>query len=238
VSRWRRRARPTARGPYTEWRWPEPPVTSAGKGFSSFRHTVLPEIDPGPQATYFWAHQFALEGGQGGYLGLQTRGNRADGSLGKMAIFSLWDATGAEGPGVVRFSGEGEGWSARIPYPWSDGTTYSLEVRVGEVTTAGVWWEASVTDVEGGDEQFIGRLRAAPAWEALRPWSVMWTEYYGPPLGSCADLVPVSAVFGRPWADERVRPASSGSHIGEGSCDTTRITPVADGVRHEMGKQD
>ncbi len=64
---------------------------------------MTPEIDPGPNATYFWAHQFGLVGGEGGYLGLQTKGNRADGSLGKLAIFSLWDATGSDGAGCVRF---------------------------------------------------------------------------------------------------------------------------------------
>ncbi|MGI9033304.1 MAG: DUF3472 domain-containing protein [Acidimicrobiales bacterium] len=229
MSWWRRPARPTARGPYTEWFWPESPT---GRGFSSFTHTVLAEIDPGPAATYFWAHQFALQDGQGGYLGLQTRGNRADGTVGKMAIFSLWDATGAEGRGVVRFSGEGEGWSARIPYLWSLGSTYRLSVAAA----AGSWWSASVTDPTTGENQVIGSLQAPPGWGGLRPWSIMWTEYYGPPLARCADLAPVSAVFGEPRADAGVAPVRSHSHVGEGTCDSTHITEVPGGVRHEMGK--
>ncbi len=226
---------PTPRAPYTEWFWPEPPTTAGRQGFTRIEHTVTPEIDPGPNATYFWAHQFGLVGGEGGYLGLQTKGNRADGSLGKLAIFSLWDATGADGTGCVRFSGEGTGWSARIPYLWTEGTTYRLRVECDDITPAGDWWTASVVDVDAGVESHVGRLRAAPGWAGLRPWSVMWTEYYGQPLRHCTDLAPVSAVFGRPRADHDVTPVRTSSHIGDGTCDTTRITSLDHGVRHEMG---
>jgi len=233
---------PTPQGPYTEWFWPHPPVTDGRPGFAAFEHTLVPEIDPGPAATYFWAHQFGLEGGEGGYLGLQTRGNRVDGSLGKLAIFSLWDATGAEAApaapgGVVRFGGEGTGWSARIPYLWTAGTSYRLRVARGDVTPEGTWWSASVVDVDAGAESQIGRLRAAPGWGGLRAWSVMWTEYYGPPLRHCSDLVPVSAVLGMPVADGMVIPVRSSSHVGDGTCDTTRITDLDGSVRHEMGLQ-
>jgi hypothetical protein len=196
---------------------------------------VTPEIDPGPQATYFWAHQFGLEGGEGGYIGLQTKGNRADGSLGKMAIFSLWDAIGADGPGVVRFSGEGTGWSARIAYHWEQDTTYRLRVGIDGYTPEGTWWAASVLDVDAGEERHIGRLMAKPGWGGLRSWSVMWTEYYGPPLRRCGDLAEVSAVFGTPVADGGVEPIRVSSHVGDGTCDTTRITGLDHGVRHEMG---
>jgi hypothetical protein len=226
---------PRARGPYTEWFWPAPPSAGGRDGFSSFEHTVTPEIDPGPQATYFWAHQFGLEGGEGGYIGLQTKGNRADGSLGKMAIFSLWDAIGADGPGVVRFSGEGTGWSARIAYHWEQDTTYRLRVGIDGDMPEGTWWAASVLDLDAGEERHIGRLMAKPGWGGLRPWSVMWTEYYGPPLRRCGDLAEVSAVFGSPVADGGVEPIRASSHVGDGTCDTTRITGLDHGVRHEMG---
>ncbi len=226
---------PTPRGPYTEWFWPTPPATDGRRGFKEFEHTLTPEIDPGPDATYFWAHQFGLEGGEGGYLGLQTKGNRVDGSLGKLAIFSLWDATGADGPACTRFSGEGTGWSARIPYLWTAGRPYRFRLAVDYVTPEGTWWTASVTDLDAGVESHIGRLRAAPGWGGLRPWSVMWTEYYGQPLRRCTDLAAASAVFGTPTADGSTTPTRTSSHIGEGTCDTTRITSLDHGVRHEMG---
>lgn len=233
----RRRPTPaTPRLPYTEWHWPQPPSAPAGhRGFSSFEHVLVPENDPGPDTTYFWAHQFQLEWGQGGYVGLQTKGNRADGSLGKMAIFSLWDATGAEGPGVVRFGGEGEGWSARLPLLWRAGHRYRMRIEAGEDTAEGRWWAATVADLDEGEDHGIGRLRAAPGWQRLSSWSVMWTEYYGPPLRTCRDLAPVRATFSVPRADGEVLPARRRSHLGDGTCQTTRITDVNDGVRHEMG---
>ncbi len=229
----RLRPRPTPCGTYTEWRWP--PSTSFARtlqaGYKSFEHSLTPELDPGPDSTYFWAHQFRLIGGEGGYLGLQTKGDRADGA-GKIAIFSIWNAEEAEGPNAVRFGGEGTGWSCRIPYQWQAGRTYDLRVW----TPGGGWWAAAVRDRATGDVHEIGAIRVPGHWRNLDSWSVMWTEYYGPPLRSCSDLAHSSVIFGTPTADGgEVRPAGSHNQFGEGTCNTSRIEAVADGVRHEMG---
>lgn len=221
-------------GTYTEWRWP--PSTSFARtllaGYRSFEHVLVPEIDPGPDSMYFWAHQFRLIGGEGGYLGLQTKGNRADGSLGKMAIFSIWDAVEAAGPGTIRFSGEGEGWSCRIPYLWQPGRAYALKVAA----IGGNWWEAKVRDEVTGVISQIGGIRVPEHWRLLDSWSIMWTEYYGPPLERCSDLAYSSVIFGTPLAnDGEAKPAGSHSHLGEGTCATSDIQTVAQGVRHQMG---
>lgn len=229
-----RKPKATPSGTYTEWRWP-PTVSFARTllaGYKSFEHVLLPEVDPGPESTYFWAHQFRLIGGEGGYIGLQTKGNRADGSLGKMAIFSVWDALEAEGPGTVRFDGEGTGWSCRIPYQWEPGRAYGLRVW----TPGGGWWAAAVRDETTGRVDELGGIRVPANWRNLDTWSVMWTEYYGPPLTSCSDLAYSSVIFGTPTADGgEVKPAGSHSHLSEGTCQTSRIETVAGGVRHEMG---
>jgi hypothetical protein len=201
-------------------------------GYVSFEHVLIPETDPGADATYFWAHQFRLIGGEGGYIGLQTKGNRADGSLGKMAIFSIWDAEEAEGPGTIRFGGEGEGWSCRIPYQWQAGRAYGLRV----FTPGGGWWGAKVRDEATGVVSELGGIRVPGHWRNLDSWSIMWTEYYGPPLNSCSDLPYSSVVFGTPTANHgEVKPAGSHSHLGDGTCDGSRIEALADGVRHQMG---
>jgi hypothetical protein len=229
-----RKQRPTPAGTYTEWRWP--PSTSFARtllaGYRSFEHVLIPEIDPGPDTTYFWAHQFRIIGGEGGYIGLQTKGNRVDGSLGKMAIFSIWNAVDADGL-KTRFSGEGEGWSCRIPYQWQAGRAYGLKV----VNVGGGWWAAKVRDEETGEVSEIGGIRVPESWRLLDTWSVMWTEYYGPPLTSCSDLPYSRVIFGTPLAnDGETRPAGSHSHIGDGTCDTSYIEAVPNGVRHEMGR--
>jgi hypothetical protein len=229
-----KRPRPTPAGTYTEWRWP--PSTSFARtllaGYRSFEHVLVPEVDPGPDSTYFWAHQFRMIGGEGGYIGLQTKGNRVDGSLGKMAIFSIWNAIDADGA-KTRFSGEGEGWSCRIPYQWQAGRAYGLKVA----SVGGGWWAAKVRDEETGEISEIGGIRVPENWRLLDTWSVMWTEYYGPPLTSCSDLPYSCVVFGTPVAnDGETRPAGSHSHIGDGTCDTSSIEAVPNGVRHEMGR--
>ncbi len=216
----RRSLRP--RGTYTEWFWP-------AKGFRSLEHELVVEADPGPDTTYFWAHQFRTEAGEGGYVGLQTKGNRADGSLGKMAIFSFWDTLGAEGPGVVRFGGEGEGWSCRLPFLWEPGRPYRVRVEVVEEDDRTRAWGASV------DGRELGVILAPARWGGLGPWSVMWTEYYGGPLARCADLPYSRVTFSTPVADGATAPHRSHDHLGDGDCGGSRVTRTDAGVRHEMG---
>jgi hypothetical protein len=67
-------------------------------------------------ASYWAANWNWTDASYGGYIGLQTNGNRADDSAGDTAIFSLWNANGG-GPGCIRFSGEGTGMSCRLAYP-------------------------------------------------------------------------------------------------------------------------
>jgi hypothetical protein len=229
-------ARP--RGTYSEWWWPEPPEPHGNlRSYSVLEHVLVPEVDPGPGSLYFWAHQFRTVGGEGGYIGLQTKGNRADGSLGKMAIFSFWDTLGAEGPGVVRFGGEGVGWSCRIPYFWEAGRAYRLRVELVDVDGREAWWAASVADVDRGeDSQEFGRICAPAGWGGLGTWSVMWTEYYGPPLARCSDLAYSRVVFSTPSAENgSVAPNRWRDHLSDGPCDTSRITRLEGGVRQEMG---
>jgi len=132
----------------------------------------------------------------------------------------------------VRFGGEGEGWSCRIPYPWEAGRVYALKV----FTPGGGWWGAKVRDEQTGRISELGGIRVPQHWRNLDSWSIMWTEYYGPPLTSCRDLAYSSVVFGAPRAnDGEVRPAGMHSHLGDGTCETSHIEQVQDGVRHQMG---
>lgn len=223
----------SARGTYTDWHWPAPPVSSDGRaGYSSFEHVLLIETDPGPESAYFWAHQFVLLGGTGGYLGLQTRGS-AEGVTGRIAIFSIWDAVAALGSTTVRFTGEGEGWSCRIAYPWEVGRRYRLRLANPEPG----WWVASVRDDTTGVGAEIGRIQVPPHWQRLDSWSVMWTEWYGQPLVRCEDLPHASVVFHTPAADDgRVSPQRCDDHLATGStCDNSRLERLPEGSRQRMG---
>src|SRR5215469_3208994 len=73
----------------------------------------------------YWAMLWNWTGASiGGYVGLQTNGQRFGGSTGDTAIFSLWDATAASGPHCGVFGGEGNGYSCRLAYPISKNTYY------------------------------------------------------------------------------------------------------------------
>src|SRR5690349_14797422 len=83
-------------------------------GYDRFEWSITPLVDPTPDGV-FWSHQFAIEGGgAAGYAGLQTV---ASGINDRAAIFSIWNATGAE-PGDAThgrpiagpFTGEGDGF--------------------------------------------------------------------------------------------------------------------------------
>jgi len=113
--------------------WPQ----SSGNGFYNFDVLLTIDVDPGVQSTYYWAHQFDFKNGDGGYMGLQTNGCMQGEWVGKMAIFSIWEALEAEpgdpGSSCEVFTGEGEGWSCRIKYNWVEGRTYCLQIGALDV---------------------------------------------------------------------------------------------------------
>jgi Domain of unknown function (DUF3472) len=142
----------------------------------------------------------------GGYMGLQTDGQRFDGTTGDTALFSLWDANGSRGGNCGRFDGEGEGRSCRLAYPiYGDGNSYRLRVWRLEADADGQWWGAWIQDSRRGDVS-IGELRV-PLGATSIASANDFTEYFGSPAG--CDGVPQSLVN---WGTPRFRAAT-----GDGS---------------------
>jgi hypothetical protein len=220
----------TPTGTYSDVHWP------AG-AHESFEWTLRVEHDPSP-AGYFWAHQFHFEGGEGGYLGLQTLGGDPAKAPGRVAIFSIWSALGAEGPGYSGpFGGEGTGYTARIDYPWTEGRAYRLRIGRIEEPPRNAGWGAWVKDEVTGDEEFVGRIRVPAEWGLLSANSVLWTERYSGEAASCNELGFSQVSFLSLRADGARAPAATTNHLGEppGSCRNSRVTEVAGGVRHQVG---
>ncbi len=181
---------PGPTGTYTYWDWP-PTAHDAGYGWMEW--TVTPRTDPTPDG-YFWSHQFWLAGGPAGYCGLQTLGSAP---TGKIAIFSIWDAISARGPEFAApFTGEGDGFSVRIHFPWVVGQRYLLRVEANGPSE----WSAAV---EG---QPIGSIRVPPAWRGLASTSIMWTERYLGGLRSRSDIHRSEVQFGTPTAGNGAGP--------------------------------
>lgn len=227
-------------GAYTEWIWPEPPVSPTGRiGYVDFEHRLTPEIDPGSEVGYFWAHQVELVQGDTAYFGLQTRGRRPDGSEGKVAIFSIWNALDARGPGIAQpFGHEGVGYQTLIPFHWKAGRTYRLRMFLSGSSAQGTEWSATVREEPSGRERLIGTITVPKKWHRLGNWSVMWSERYtGPKILTCNDVGYSRVRFGEPRADRgTITPERHRNYLTEAAnCPNSRVTDAGRGSRQEMG---
>jgi hypothetical protein len=222
------------RGTYTYWRWP---AAAAGAGSLAWDLTVL--RDPGP-TTYFWAHSWRFQGGDAGYFGLQAHDRRDDGSMGRLAVFSVWSAVGCAGNPGCHAGVEGTPfWTCRLAYRWQAGRADRLRVA----RTGPGWWSAWVGDRAGGAETLVGSIQVPAGWGGLdlaAQGSAVWVEFYAAnaPGGVAAcELVPHTRVrFGVPAADGgTVAPAGHANRLGEGDCANSLVADDGDGVLHEMG---
>lgn len=212
-------------GTYTSWNWP-------GQNFTSFDWQVTPGVDQSGPDSYFFSHQFGMVNGDGGYAGMQGDQN------GKRAIFSIWQALAARGPEIAKpFGGEGEGYQTVINYNWTAGRTYSFRVQKGNADNDGTWWSATIKDNVTGVVSPIGDIKIPPAWGGLNYWSVVWIERYGYKLTSCDDIHHAMTSFTNFSANNgTVFPSSRNNHLSQPeACPGSRITDIANGVRHEMG---
>lgn len=184
-----------------------------------------------PARATFWAGNWqwnntSLSGG--GYFGLQKNGSRFDGTSGSTAIFSVWNATGARGPGCGTFGNEGIGYSCRIAYPISSDRMYRLRLWRVEADSSGQWWGAWVKDLSTGVEQWIGTIRAPLNATAVARY-VNFTEYFGDAVAT-PDLVPRSvADYTQPGANQQgegryaATGTFTGSTVGSGTTGSVRL---------------
>ena len=221
---------PVPQGVYAYYHWPTPQ-----RGMYNVDSWLTIEaIDPSTR--YFWAHQFTLRGGHVGYLGLQSMGSGPH-SPGKIAIFSIWNASAAKGPHCVAFGGEGTGLSCRVAFDWQIGRTYRLRLWAVDRDGHGQWWGAWVQDTQSQTETFIGQIRAPSQAGWLADWSVNWTEYFGGPLQSCASQPYARARWGPPLADNgSLRPSHTSNVLASTSCQNGHITESDSSTTQEMGR--
>jgi hypothetical protein len=154
----------------------------------------------------FWAQYWTWKGYDvGGYIGLQTDGNRFDGTTGDTAIFSLWDADAARGSGCGTFGGEGEGHSCRLAIRIRTKHVYELRVERGNKSDAGQWWKASLRDLTANENRPIGSIRVASSF-TLMNLPMNFSEYFGPAVP--CDQVPLSVAL---WSSPRANLRADGS---------------------------
>lgn len=228
-------SKPQAKIPaiHTIWTLPAPPVDKNGRhGYYNIDSRVAVTSDPGADVTMYWASEFQIVGsGGGGYIGLQDGARRPDGKIGKIAIFSIWNAV-YSAPGAhalcKTFTGEGIGQSCRAAYDWVAGHTYRL--RVWEISKDA--WRGAVQDEHTGVEQVLGDITVPGAWELLGPVVDNFSEIFGENSGlryaKCEDAPRTAAKFHAPTGNNLNVVAISGKGtINHGANCTNVVTTVA-----------
>lgn len=148
-------------------------------------------------ATTMWAASWNWSDDQTylGYLGLQTDGNRFDGSVGDMAIFSVWNARGGAGTSCQALEGDDSIWSCRLAFPVLTDRGYRLRLWFLENNATGQWWGAWIQDMTTGEDTLIGAIAVDPSHNAIAPLTGTSSYFFGMAT-DCSDI-PASTVM---WA--------------------------------------
>ncbi len=132
-------------------------VPSVAGGYTNMSANVRVTKEPGASGNTFWSTQFFYGDGTGGYIGMQQN----DGTN-KIAIFSIWNATGWSSGfngNCSNFAGEGTGVSCKLTYPWVQGHKYTFSVLKTSTTALNETWAGQVTDLSTGATQTIGEIQ-------------------------------------------------------------------------------
>lgn len=165
---------------YQDLAWPPDPNPYC----YNYDHSIIVNLDPGPNSFYFWAIQFWFIDGTAGYMGLQTDiGDNNGSNLGKGINLAIWNATDArpKNGAKVRPDTDGQpGKALYVPYVWQVGVVYRFRIWELSTDNAGIWWMFAVQNTSSEVEIEVGSLKTPLSMQGLNHSSVVWTEYYGP----------------------------------------------------------
>lgn len=198
--------------------------------------TIEVDVDPGV-TSYFWAQQFWLNTtvDHGGYFGIQGNGaTDGQGAVGKMLIFSIWNATGAEpDPGAIAqpFGGEGIGFSIHRTYAWHTGVAYTFTLAKDGTTG----WRVSV-HASTGEDIGMGRIDISED-TTLQTGFANFTEYYAD-LSSCAALPFARVTFSNLTYGSVLVPFNDTAPYGTCISHATATLPATYRNMHEVNAPD
>ncbi len=221
-------------------------------------------ISTGSNQGDFWAGEFNfydISGPRGnggaagsGYLGLQNLYEGVGGHTNsKVALFSVWGATGATSPGWTSSSVDGDpGRGTAILYNWQIGHTYRLRVVKGardySGSETGQHWLGYVEDNATGADTYVGDIWVPLAWGDLKNWVYNFSENYDSNgATTCNALqkaeVAITDVSGTIDGGATVAPSSIASNVANGSwldanhyyaCTNSYISGTPGGVIHHV----
>ena len=179
--------------------WNNNGMVTAGQNIDQI---VLPKTKA---SATFWTLTFDWgdTGSWAGYIGLQTNGNRSNGTTGDTAVFALWGAIAYSGDVASNrcaWNAEAQGHTCAIAYTFKPGFSYRYRMWKLNADSGGQWWGAWISSSETGVDTWIGNLRV-PKEHVVAVVGVNFSEYFGTQV-SC-DAVPKSVVeFTQPAADQ------------------------------------
>jgi hypothetical protein len=166
----------------------------------------------------FYSHQWWLNDGTVGYIGLQN-----DGTDGKKAIFSVFNAVERDcaGDNRVWVDDGPSGYACRtiIHFNWQTGHRYRL--HVWKIGSDGAWWGGAIID-DANVETRIGSVSVRAASAGIAAKSVTWVEYYASRASWCDQLGYSVVMFSPPtgtFAEGDTRASGRlNNHKGPGDC--------------------
>ena len=240
--------------PHTDWTWPDL-LTSL-----EWDLTVETELE---RDGYFFTHEFRLESGAYGFLGMQPRGryspdlSQPDVDITNIVVFWISAAPlgtppldselGDIQPPDARTSAQVQQniqWLAiNARYDFEICRTYRLRVATDSTDSSGnIWYAAYVRDLTTDIETYLGRILVPAEWGKMQVTTTMWSNRIGhAALTSCSSAEPASALYGTPSAvvdGEVVAPERSRNRYEAPACPDARFTVLPSGVRHELGVRD
>lgn len=203
-----------------------------GSTATSSTAAITIEESPSVASYYFWAHQFFLTAqvDHNGYFGLQTDGLIGGRWVGKMVIFSVWnaiDAIAGTSATAQNFGGEGVGYSLRLPYEWTERVEYQFRIY----KEADYWW-ALEFQPRDGTPTYLGKIKITED-VVLQAASANFVEYFTR-VNACEDTPYSRARFASVSFDDATYEASNVKTYGN-CVDNARAYADSSGVVFETG---
>lgn len=224
----------------------------AGSGYESISVDITVERDPGESAFYYYSNTVYFpkshKDGAGdlhgvAYAGFQTNGHSGidDRFVGKMAIFSAWDGArgfAEDGGWAARFVEDGTGYSVRVPFAWTEGVTYRLEIGRSGVDGGEQIWHAALSDTRTGARSRIGRIALPGPLRGIRNPITFHERYLGS-SDAPHQVEPSQVVFSNMSAGEPPIASNRWDHIhrarAPGHRDLVWHEDLSAGVRSAVG---
>lgn len=186
---------------------------------------------PNPLGYYYWSKYVWFTDGNGAYYGLQTNGLINGQWVGKMVIFSLWNAKDYKAGTksyCEKFTHEGEGYSCRMKYNWQQGHKYRL--RIWYMNDS--WWAFYIKDLNTGTEEYLGQIKATTS-SLIKNFAV-FSEYFMS-VNACEEVPYAKVTFSDPTANGGTYKAKFSGQLLHKTCKNVKVVASDNKLIAETG---